>query len=106
MSPLWPAILPFAVFFVFLVVFSMRRPKACPDCRKPLPLLQSPLNKTKRQWWEGGYVCRNCGCEADIAGNKVPAGAAPQRRSITGGMALLTFSIAVAVALVTVLLSR
>lgn len=84
----WMPLLPFAVFFAWLLFF-MRRTPACPDCHKPLSAIQSPLKKTPRQWLEGGYICANCGCESDIAGKKVAAGAAPQRRSILTAIGLL-----------------
>ncbi len=106
MNDLWIPLLPFAAFFAWLFFFPMGRRKACPNCNERLPPVQSPLTKTKRQWWEGGYVCRNCGCEADIAGNKVPAGVAPQRRSMITGIALLTLAVVPAFILVTVLLYR
>ena len=80
MMNFWIPLLPFAFFFAWLF---MRPRKACPDCGKLLPLFQSPFTKTKRQWLVGGYICQNCGCEADIDGNKVPAGVAPQRLWIT-----------------------
>ena len=89
MNDIWPAFLPFGVFFVWLILMTMRRRIACPNCETPLSRIQSPLTKTRRQWWEGGYVCPSCGCESDRAGNPVPAGAAPTRRSIVTGIALL-----------------
>ncbi len=66
-------LLMFVPFFLFLFMFGLRRPD-CPDCGRPLPLLQSPFTKTRRQWAEGGYLCSNCGCETDRAGQKVPPG--------------------------------
>ena len=107
MNDLWiPLLLPFAVFFVWLFFFGMGRGKACPNCNKPFPPFQSPFTKTKRQWWEGGYVCQNCGCEADIAGNKVPAGVGPRRRSIIIGIGLLTPAVALTLILWAVILYR
>ena len=89
MNDIWPAFLPFGVFIAWLILMTMRRRIACPNCETPLSRIQSPLTKTRRQWWEGGYVCQSCGCESDRAGNRVPAGTAPQRRSIITGIALL-----------------
>jgi hypothetical protein len=106
MNDLWIPLLPFAVFFAWLFFSGMRRCKVCPDCDKPLPRIQSPFTKTWRQWVEGGYVCQNCGCEADIAGRKVPAGTAPQRRSIIIGIGLLTLSVVPAIVLLTMLCQR
>ncbi len=106
MNDLWIPLLPFAALIPWLFFLVARRSKDCPDCNKPLPQIQSPLTMTKRQWFEGGYVCRNCGCEADIAGNKVPAGVGPQRRSIITGIGLLTLAVVPALILLTVLLYR
>jgi hypothetical protein len=65
----WP-ILMFVPFFVFLMAFVQRR-RNCPDCGKPLSGLQSPFTKTRRQWLDGGYLCQNCGCETNLAGDRV-----------------------------------
>jgi hypothetical protein len=65
--------LMFIPFFVLLAVNSTRRLN-CPDCGQPLSPTGSPFTKTRRQWIEGGYLCRNCGCEVDNAGKKVPPG--------------------------------
>ena len=85
-------LLPFVAFFVWLFLIGMRRRKICPNCEQPLPIFCSPFTKTKRQWWEGGYVCRNRRCEADITGKEVSAGSAPQRRSIISGITEVAFS--------------
>ena len=89
MNDIWPALLPFGAFFAWLILWTMLPRKACPNCETPLSRLQSPFTKTRRQWWEGGYVCQSCGCESDRAGNRVSAGTAPQRRAIVIGIALL-----------------
>jgi hypothetical protein len=70
-------LLMFVPFFVFLLAFSLRR-RNCPDCGRPLPRIQSPFTKTRRQWAEGGYLCRSCGCETDLAGKKVTPGTGPR----------------------------
>jgi hypothetical protein len=106
MNDPWIPLLSFGVFFAWLLFFGAGRRKVCPDCNKPLPRIQSPFTKTKRQWLEGGYVCRNCGCEADIAGRKVPAGTAPQRRSIIIGIGLLTLAVVPAIVLLTLIVRR
>lgn len=59
----------FAPFFL-LLLFGIKR-RHCPDCETPLPLLISPLTKTRRQWLEGGWICRNCGIDVDSNGRKV-----------------------------------
>ena len=106
MNDLWIPLLPFALFFAWLFVFGMGRNKVCPDCNKPLPRIQSPFTKTKRQWIEGGFICSNCGCEADVNGTKVPTGTAPQRRSIFIGIGLVTLAIIPAIGLLTILIQR
>ena len=106
MNDLWIPLLPFAAFLAWLFFFGMGRRKACPNCNQWLPRIQSPLTKTKRQWLEGGYVCQNCGCEADIAGNEVPAGVVLQRRSIITWIGLLTLAVVLGLILLTVLLYR
>jgi uncharacterized protein (DUF983 family) len=37
------------------------------------------LTKTRRQWLAGGYVCQRCGCETNLAGQKVKADSPPAR---------------------------
>ena len=99
-------IAPFAPFFVILLFCAMRRQKPCPDCGEPLPRIQSPLKMTKRQWFEGGYICLKCGCEVDTAGRKVPAGTAPQLRSVVVGIVMLTLVCGLAAVLLSFLLHR
>ena len=101
-----PWLLLLFAFFVWLFVFGGGCRKVCPECNKPLPRIQSPFTKTKRQWLEGGYVCQHCGCEADIAGRKVSAGTAPQRRSIIIGLGLLILTAVPAMVLLTILVRR
>ena len=45
----------------------------CPDCGTALPKFMSPLRKTGRMWWKGGFLCSQCGCQTDVRGNKVEA---------------------------------
>lgn len=107
MNDLRLVLFPFALFFAGLFVFVlMRRPKTCPDCNKPLPRTQSPFTVTKRQWFEGGYLCPSCGCETDIAGTKVPSGTPPQRWSIVRAIGLLTLAIVPAVLLLALLFQQ
>lgn len=63
-------VLAFVPFFLFLVFYGLRQ-KSCPDCQATLSGFQSPFEKTRRQWVEGGYRCHNCGCETDMAGAKM-----------------------------------
>jgi uncharacterized protein (DUF983 family) len=67
------------LFAFFLVVGPLRRPGPCPGCGEALPIFQSPLTKTRRQWLAGGYVCQRCGCETNLAGQKVKADSPPAR---------------------------
>ena len=106
MSTMWIVFYQLAVFFALLLFFGIGRRRVCPDCSKPLPILQSPFTKTRRQWVEGGYVCPNCGCETDLAGKKVPAGTALSYRSLIVGLGLLTLAAIPAVVLLTMLLRR
>jgi hypothetical protein len=55
---------------------------------------------------EGGYVCRNCGFEVDTAGTKVPAGTAPQQRSIITGIGLVALAVIPAIVLLTLIFRR
>jgi hypothetical protein len=96
----------FALFFSWLMFCGMGRHKACPDCGKSLPRLQSPFTKTKRQWFEGGYLCQHCGCETDLAGAKIATGTAPSLRSLIVGVGLLTPTVIPAIVLLTLLLRR
>ncbi len=105
-SPMLPAFVAFAPFFVLLLFYMMRRPKACPECGERLPAFQSPLTKTRRMWIEGGYICRKCGCEADVAGRKVAAGTPPRARSLVLGIVVLATAAVPAAILLALLLQR
>jgi hypothetical protein len=74
MDTVWLTLLPFLVAAGVVVVIGRRR-TACPDCGAPLPVIASPLKKTRRMWTEGGNLCAACGCEVDTAGRKVAADA-------------------------------
>lgn len=106
MSEWWIPFVPFALVFAWLFLFGVGRRRACPDCNQPLPLTQSPFTKTMRQWFEGGYICPNCGCEADVAGRKVLAGTAPQLRSVITSVALLALSVVPAIVMLVLLFQR
>ena len=100
----WQPLLPFAVFFLVLMVFCMRSRVPCPDCGKLLSPLQSPITKTRRQWIEGGYLCKHCGCESDVSGDKVVAGGVSRSRSIYLMFGLVALAAVPAVAMLVVLL--
>lgn len=63
-----------AVPFIFLgrqVPPGRQVPRDCPKCRRQLPLLYAPWNRTRRQWVKGGFVCPACQIEVDLQGNQV-----------------------------------
>lgn len=103
MNELWILLFSVGVLFVWLFFFGVGRRKACPDCNEPLPLIQSPFTKTTRQWFEGGHICKACGCETDIAGRKVRAGTRPQTRWVLTGIGLQVLTVIPAIVLLTVL---
>ena len=70
------SILPLLVPLAFLIYFALH-PVKCPDCADTLPIFGSPWKKTRRMWWEGGYRCTRCGCETNMAGQKVTADTPP-----------------------------
>ena len=107
MNDMWIAFFPFAFFFLwfFFVVLMVRR-KNCPVCNQPLPRIQSPFTKSKRQFWEGGYLCPHCGCETDLEGRQVALGTAPERRSIVLGIGMVMFAMIPAVVLLVLLFQR
>ena len=70
------SILPLLVPLAFLIYLALH-PVKCPDCGDTLPIFGSPWKKTRRMWWEGGYRCARCGCETNMAGQKVTADTPP-----------------------------
>ena len=104
MSILW-VLFPFAFFFAWLLVSSAGK-RACPDCGATLDILQSPFTKSRRQWEQGGYLCRNCGCESDRSGVKVPRGPAPSWRWIGIAFMLPAVALLFAVFCVTLISPR
>ena len=70
------SMLPLLVPFAFLL-FQALHPVKCPDCGETLPLFYSPFKKTRRMWRAGGYLCARCGCETNMAGQKVTADTPP-----------------------------
>jgi hypothetical protein len=66
------SMLPFLAALAFVLFHTLRRVR-CPDCGDPLPVLYSPFKKTRRMWRAGGYSCARCGCETDVAGQRVTA---------------------------------
>jgi hypothetical protein len=67
---------PLLVPLVFVLCYAFRRVK-CPDCGATLPIFYSPFKKTRRMWRAGGYLCDRCGCETNMAGEKVTADTPP-----------------------------
>ena len=55
------------------VLYSALHPVKCPDCGDTLPVIYSPFQKTRRMWRAGGYLCARCGCETNMAGQKITA---------------------------------
>jgi len=96
-------LLPFLVFFVWLILLRAPR-RYCPDCGTLLASFQSPFTKTKRQWIEGGFVCRRCGCESDLSGNKVAADSSQE--PLIRGLALVALAAGPALAFLYALLQR
>ena len=70
------SILPLLVPLAFVLYYALH-PVKCPDCGDTLPIPGSPFKKTRRMWREGGYLCARCGCETNMAGQKVTADTAP-----------------------------
>jgi hypothetical protein len=70
------SILPALVPLAFVLYYALH-PVMCPDCGDTLPIFGSPWKKTRRMWWEGGYRCTRCGCETNMAGQKVTADTPP-----------------------------
>jgi len=62
--------------FAFLLFQSFQRVE-CPDCGETLRVFCSPSRKTRRMWRAGGYLCARCGCETNLAGQKVTADMPP-----------------------------
>lgn len=65
-------LLPLVVLIVLWPYLTAPRVR-CPDCGELLPLFYSPFKLTRRMWREGGHLCVRCGCETNIAGQKVTA---------------------------------
>ncbi len=85
-------LLPLVVLIVLWPYLTAHRVR-CPDCGELLPRFYSPFKVTRRMWREGGRLCARCGCEANIAGQKVTADTPlepfPTRRWTTLAFALL-----------------
>lgn len=102
----WLPLLPFALFFLWLLFIGFRRSKTCPACGERLPRFQSPLTKTRRQWIEGGTRCPRCGTESTRTGVAVAPATPPHPRSLRVGLALLIVAVAPAAILIFALLQR
>ena len=106
MDSFWIPLLPFALFFAWLLVSNGRGVKRCPDCARPLPSTLSPFKKTRRQWVDGGMTCQVCGCEANFDGMKVPKGTAPDWGWLAVSLALPALALASAIYFSSLLLQR
>lgn len=102
LSTFWP-VLAFVPFFLLLIVHGARQ-RPCPACGAPLSGFQSPLTKTRRQWVEGGYLCRRCGCESGRAGGRMAPGTGWNRGALLEGIALIVAAALPAAALAALLL--
>jgi DNA-directed RNA polymerase subunit RPC12/RpoP len=70
------SILPLLVPLAIVLYFALH-PVKCPDCGDTLPIFYSPFKRTRRMWRAGGYLCARCGCETNMAGQKVTADTPP-----------------------------
>ncbi len=68
----------FMIIFLFGLIASVpfwfvwrQTPRNCPICNSSLPLLYAPWRKTRRQWVQGGYVCKHCNVEVDLQGHAI-----------------------------------
>ena len=97
----------FVVFFflMFLLLFDQRK-RNCPDCGQPLFRHQSPRTKTWRQWFEGGFLSQDCGCETTLAGERVAPGTGPRTSSVIRGILLVTVIVGAVPVLLFFLLSQ
>jgi|GEM_PF-1813872 len=81
------------VLLAFQLYYAFHRLN-CPDCGDTLPIHYSPFQMTRRQWRAGGYLCPRCGCETNMAGQKVTSDT-PPASFLTLQWALLGGSLAV-----------
>ncbi len=82
------ALFPFLILFLFAAM-QARRQVNCPRCDARFSSFSSPFKKTRRMWREGGYLCAECGCETDLAGNEVTAGTPVKSQYVSLVIALL-----------------
>ena len=105
MDGMFLVFLLFPMVLIFFFVFAQRPPN-CPDCGRLLNRSQPFRTATWRQWFEGGYLCQNCGCETTLAGEKVAPGTGPRTRSVVRGVLLVTVIVGAAPVLIFFLLSQ
>ena len=70
------SMLGFLVPLAFVFYYKLH-PVKCPDCGDTLPTSYSWFKITRRMWRAGGYLCARCGCETNMAGQKVTADTPP-----------------------------
>lgn len=92
----------FPFLFFFALLFLLGRGKTCPSCHKPMPVFQSPLTKSRRQWLVGGYRCPNCGCETDLKGRQVAASTLPDQGALKLGLGMFIVCIVISLLLTAV----
>ena len=94
---------PFVLFFFWLLFFQGGT-VACGNCDAALPRFQSPLSKSKRQWWQGGATCGACGCDCDRHGNKIDERSDVSSTSKLKWLSLIAVAMVPAVAMLSFLL--
>ena len=92
MDGMFLVFLPYLMFLpFFMILFAFfHRQRNCPDCGRSLTRSQPFRTVTWRQWFEGGFLCQNCGCETTLANEKVAPGTGPRTRSVIRGVLLVT----------------
>ncbi len=91
------SMLGFLVPLAFVAYYKLH-PVKCPDCGDTLPTSYSWFKITRSMWRAGGYLCTRCGCETNMAGQKVTADT-PPATFLTLRWVLLTVGLLVGVGL-------
>jgi hypothetical protein len=106
MFDVWTQFLIFIPVFYFMFFYRPGLKRACPECNASLPAFQSPFTKTQRQWVQGGYLCRECGCQTDMAGRRVVKGDSPQWGWVILSISLPAVLLATAIYALTLISAR